>query len=152
MDSNSICLEFKGQILPDLIKIWRFNIPIQPYIPSVRICYKCDSIGHMSKACDKEEKCLNCGKVHIISKENRCTAQKYCINCGCHFTLDKRCSAYIRHSNILKIMAINNISFSEARKLVNGLSNNLLHSSHLLNPSSLYCRLNISRIFLNPRI
>lgn len=46
-------------------------------------------------------------------------------------------SGIYRHSNILKIMTTNDISFSETKKLVDGLSSNSPHLLHSFNLSSI---------------
>lgn len=89
-NSGTVCVEFKGSNLPESIYMWRIRVAVHPYIPMVRICFKCGRIGHIGRTCDSEERCLTCSEAHVLSKEERCTANKKCINCeGYHTTLDK---------------------------------------------------------------
>lgn len=62
---------------------------------------------------------VTCSESHNISKEERCTSTKKCINChGEHSILDKSCPKFVRHAAIIILIAVDNISFSEARRLV----------------------------------
>lgn len=80
-NSQSVCLEFRGEKLPDSIHILRTINPVVPYVSSVRLCFKCGRIGDISKLCERPERCLTCGKEHIIQKGNKCEQPANCINC-----------------------------------------------------------------------
>lgn len=122
-ESNTVCVEFKENTLPEYNKIWRVRISVLPYIPSVRICYKCRRIGHIGRTCENDVRCLVCGESHQVSKEEKCTSAKKCINCqGEHSTLDRSCPSIIRHPAIVRLMVLDNISFSEARRQVDNPS------------------------------
>lgn len=117
IESETVCLEFSGQHLPEAIKIWKAGIRVKPFIPSVRMCYVCGKIGHISKVCTNPRRCLDCGQNHEIVKDIRCQEPKKCINCqGDHFTMDGRsCPKILLQKAILREMALNNISFLEAK-------------------------------------
>lgn len=120
INSQSVCIEFKGQNLPQDIKIWRAKVPVSIYIPQVR-CFRCGRIGHISKGCEAQQRCLICSEAYQIEKDKdkRCTKEKKCINCsGDHSTLDRICPKFQVSAEINKTMALDNISFIEARKTV----------------------------------
>lgn len=81
-DSQVICLELRGEILSDKMIILKTVNPVFPYVSSVRRCFKCGQIGHISKYCEKSEACLTCAGPHVSSKESPCSLPKKCINCG----------------------------------------------------------------------
>lgn len=118
-DSGTMVIEFKGQSLPDNLIIWRSVIRVSSYVPAVRFCFKCGLMGHLSKYCNKEQKCLTCAGFH--PRDPQCALTKKCINCdGPHRTLDRECPAFIRRSDIAQIMARNNLSYLEAARLYEG--------------------------------
>lgn len=86
----------------------------------IRMCYCCGEFGHTSKFCTREEKCLVCAGSH--SRNPKCEAPFSCINCkGPHKTLDRRCPIYLQNVDIMRRMAHDNLSYLEARRVVEGL-------------------------------
>lgn len=92
-ESQSICIEFLVQNLPEKVKIWKVNLFVSPYIPPLRRCFNCGKFGHISKGCNVTQPiCLNCGVAHSLSKENMCKVSPKCINCSdSHHTLNREC-------------------------------------------------------------
>lgn len=118
-DSQTVCIELRGEVLPEKIYIYKTVNVVIPYISSVRFCYKCGLIGHISEYCEKPETCLTCAGSHSFSRESPCLLTKKCINCkGPHSSLDRSCPKYKKHAEIAMVMAYNNLPFLEARKLV----------------------------------
>lgn len=122
--SQSICVEIKGNIIPEQVYMWRCRLKTSLFIPTVRICFKCGKIGHISRTCEEEERCIICAGAHSSSKDNRCTNPSKCLNCeGDHSALNKDCPRYKQQESILRVMATDNVSFAEARRLVSKSSN-----------------------------
>lgn len=137
-NSSTVCVEFKGYTIPENIKIWRVIVTVHPFIPTVRIYFKCGRIGHIARTCDSEARCLTCSENHTLSKEERCTNNNKCINCGGNHTiLNKSCPKLKRHNAIIRIMALDNISFSEARRIVDNSTWEGQENINLQNPGYL---------------
>jgi hypothetical protein len=41
VDSKSVCLDFKSQSLPNEVVAWNAILKIMPFIPAIKLCYKC---------------------------------------------------------------------------------------------------------------
>ncbi|XP_036146456.1 uncharacterized protein LOC118648143 [Monomorium pharaonis] len=117
-DSENICVQKMGEDIPESLLIMRTINTVTPYISSVRLCYKCGYFGHISKYCERNPRCLQCGESdHQSSKDQPCQKEKKCINCsGSHSTTDRECPLYVRNAEIARVMAYDNLF--EAKTLV----------------------------------
>lgn len=119
VDSSSVCIEFKHDLLPEKISIWKILTPVSVYVPAVKLCFKCGQLGHISKTCSRPEICLNCSNNHPKEKDKPCNEKSKCVNCGQdHKVFDRNCPALKRKREITSIMAHKNIPFFEARRLI----------------------------------
>lgn len=57
-DSQTVCIELRGEVLSEKIFVLRTVNPVTPYVSAVRICFRCGCIGHISKYCEKPEACF----------------------------------------------------------------------------------------------
>ncbi|XP_039305874.1 uncharacterized protein LOC113003760 [Solenopsis invicta] len=129
-DSEEVCMELRGEIIPKEMSILKLVIPVRPFIQSIRVCFKCGRIGHVSKFCENPAACLTCAGDHQ-SREEPCSAAKNCVNCGRgHNTLDRECPAYKKHQEIAKVMAYDNLPFLEAQSLVERDYDGLVRKVH----------------------
>lgn len=119
VESETVCLEVRGENIPESLMILRTVISVVPYVLRICLSYNCDLFGHVSKFCNKSTKCFACAEEHSSFRESSCKATtKTCINCGGnHVTADKTCPIQW-HREITRVMAYNNLSYFEARRLV----------------------------------
>lgn len=116
-----VVVAFLGSTLPANIQINLTNFPVEPYIHPVVQCYSCLRYGHTSRMCKGSNRCKGCGGDHHIDE---CDEEVCCIHCNSkdHTATSRACPEYKKQMNIKKTMALENVSFVEARKLVNNPS------------------------------
>ncbi|XP_048256961.1 uncharacterized protein LOC125382710 [Haliotis rufescens] len=114
--TTTYLLTFACPKVPTSIKAGYFNIGVDVYIPNPLRCFKCQKFGHGAKSCDKSPVCSRCSKSHDSAD---CTDVIHCANCsGEHLSSSKSCPFYLKQSQLLKIKYTNNVSFSDAMKLL----------------------------------
>ena len=116
--SETVLLTFEGQNLPKNLFIFNVRTNVEAYVQKPRQCYSCFKFGHTSVMCKSPNKlCIMCGH---NEHEKECAAPTpCCANCkGPHKSIDSQCPAYQERMKINTIMAFDNISFVEARKLL----------------------------------
>ena len=87
-------------------------------MPGPLRCRRCRGCGHHEDRCSKDPICSKCGQMAEHS-ESRCTNELHCVNCGEKHSADsKECRIWHKEKEILRIKFTRNISFFEARKLV----------------------------------
>jgi len=115
--THHILITTEGNELPKMIKIYNglTAVRIRSFVEPVKQCYNCYRFGHLKATCRIEKLCLICGdKFHGI-----CNKEAKCINCGKnHKATNKICSTIIYNMNLKKIMAERNISIQEAKTLL----------------------------------
>jgi|GEM_PF-5291018 len=114
--SKSVVLTFSGQMLPSEVYIRRVKVKVEPYMILPVICYNCFKIGHTSSICKSNAKCSMCAEI----KHGSCTSDiPTCSNCkGDHISTNKKCPVYCKEYEVRRLMAYENISMGDARKLV----------------------------------
>lgn len=105
----------------------------------IKICYKCDLIGHIEELA-KMKKNVSLAVSPDRVEKGKCNANKRCINCqDDHVTLDRSCPKIMRHTAIIKTMALENISFAEARRKIDNLpKHNAEENCYLIKTSGSY--------------
>ena len=95
-----------------------FRVNVEVYIPNPLRCHNCQKYGHHEDRCSKDPICSKCGQIAEHS-ESRCTNELHCVNCGEKHNADsKECRIWHKEKEILRIKLTRNISFVEARELV----------------------------------
>ncbi|XP_071114711.1 uncharacterized protein [Haliotis cracherodii] len=118
--SNTYLLTFALSGLPKSIEAGYLNIGVEVYVPNPLRCFTCQKFGHGSKSCNHSVVCQPCGEGH---DNTNCTADVKCANCkGTHLASSKLCPEWLKQSKILKLKHENNISFYEAKKLIENQS------------------------------
>ncbi|XP_055936811.1 uncharacterized protein LOC129966414 [Argiope bruennichi] len=118
--TQHVVLTFQTPVLPKSIKGGYINCKIRPYIPYPLRCFKCQRYGHSQTSCRNNENI--CGKCAESGHEmNACTSDILkCVNCsGSHEAFSKSCPKWILEKKIIFLKIKKNITFPEARKMVN---------------------------------
>ena len=134
--TNTFILTFNNSTLPSSIKIAWFNVAVEPYIPNPLRCFNCQRFGHHKDKCKCKLVCARCGgESH---EADGCTKNINCFNCkGEHFASAKTCPKWISEKEIQTIKFTKNISYPEARKIVEGRTPSGLSYAAVARPSVL---------------
>ncbi|XP_076298089.1 uncharacterized protein LOC143217564 [Lasioglossum baleicum] len=115
-ESKSILIKFQGDSLPTklLIGYGHVWIRIEPFVESVKQCYKCLRFGHTQTKCKSQKRrCFICTE----ESHGSCVKNPKCLNCGeDHISTSKDCKIKQKERFIKKIMAYKNISYKVARE------------------------------------
>ncbi|GBN43431.1 hypothetical protein AVEN_119220-1 [Araneus ventricosus] len=117
--TKHLILTFKTPVLPKSVKIAYINCNVKRYIPNPLRCFKCHRFGHTLTACRSKQNCARCSLPDHDSNNCSSTTPK-CYNCtGEHPAYFKSCPRYKHKKEIQTVKITKNISFPEARKIVN---------------------------------
>lgn len=117
-DTYSVVLTFRCRNRPEKVHVDRTILYTSVYVLQIRQCFKCGQVGHSKKFCKNIEKCLICNEERH-PEGVKCSKSPKCVNCsGPHRSLDKNCTKIIKAREINEVMANNNVSFFEAKKIV----------------------------------
>ena len=117
-DTNTFVFTFNTIVLPKTVKVAYFRVNVEVYVPNPLRCHNCQKYGHHEDRCSKDPICSKCGQTgeHL---ESRCSNELHCVNCGEKHSADsKECRIWHKEKEILRLKFTRNISFVEARKLV----------------------------------
>ena len=118
-DTNTFVFTFNTSVLPKQLKVAFLRVSVDPYIPNPLRCYACQVFGHHENKCHREEICANCGQPKHSADETDCKRPAKRFNCNeDHPANSKQCQAWQTEKEILKVKYTRNISFPEARKIV----------------------------------
>ncbi len=116
-DTNTIILTFNKPTVPKVVKVGFLQVKVDVYIPNPLRCYKCQKYGHHESRCSRNQICGRCGD--SSHQEAECRATPHCVNCGKeHHANSKDCDTWKQEKEIQRIKYTSNISYPEARKLV----------------------------------
>ena len=117
-DINTFVFTFNTPVLPTTIKIAFFRVNVDVYIPNPLRCFQCQQYGHHEDKCKNHPVCSKCGEP-AIHYETLCKNPTKCVNCGeSHTANSKECKVWLKEKEKLRVKFTRNISFPEARKIV----------------------------------
>jgi len=121
LPSRTLCVKFAGQFLPHYVSICNCIYPVAPFVPKARICFSCFRVGHMSKSCKSQPRCIYCGNDKHREDED-CSLKSslpVCINCkGAHLPTSHECVVVIKYKKALSLASTENIPLAEAKRRV----------------------------------
>ena len=112
--------------LPENICLLYRRFAITPFIEKPWQCYKCQSFGHSAKNCSNRDRCVVCAGPHNIKDcEVREGNARKCVNCGENHTASYGgCSKIVQERKIQHVRAFQNLSYSDAAKMVKNKNSN----------------------------
>ena len=117
-DTNTFVFTFNTPVLPSTIKIAFLRVNVEVYIPNPLRCFNCQQYGHHEDRCKNHPVCTKCGE-QAKHHESLCKNPTKCANCGeTHDANSKECKIWQKEKEILRVKFTRNISFPEARKIV----------------------------------
>ena len=117
-NTNTFVFTFSTLNLPSTIKIAFLRVGVEVYIPNPLRCFSCQQYGHYEDGCKNHPVCSNCGEP-AIHHETLCKSPAKCANCGeGHNANSKECKIWHKEKEILRVKFTRNVSFPEARKIV----------------------------------
>ena len=111
--TNTLVFTFNTPTLPKTVKVAYFRVSVEIYIPNPLRCHSCQRYGHHENRCTKDPICANCGEPANHTEQNCGNAP----NCA-HSANSKECQVWHKEKEILTVKFTRNISFPEARKIV----------------------------------
>ncbi|GBM64978.1 hypothetical protein AVEN_251011-1 [Araneus ventricosus] len=117
--TKHLILTFNTPVLPKSVKIAYIHCNVKHYIPNPLRGFKCQRFGHTLTACRSKQNCARCSLPDHDSNNCSSTTPK-CYNCtGDHPAYFKSCPRYKHEKEIQTVKITKDISFPEARKIVN---------------------------------
>ena len=117
VDTDTFLITFGLPTLPQSIKLAYLRIPVEMHIPNPLRCFVCQRFGHHKFNCRRKLTCARC--VTEGHDDTSCEASPSCINCGeAHNAYSKDCPRWKKEKEIQRIKCLRNVSFPEARKIV----------------------------------
>ena len=114
--SNTLIMTFGTPQLPTEVKIGYMKERVKLYIPSPRICFKCQDYGHTKNTCTHSQKCARCGKVGHEYKDCQEPEPK-CLHCQqAHASSDRTCPKWILEKKVMEVKLKNNMTFMKQRR------------------------------------
>ena len=124
INTNTYIFTFNLSIAPKELKLGYNLLKVSPYVPNPLRCYNCQKFGHHESKCLKPPVCKMCGESGSDHVELTCTNQITCTNCkGNHPSESRDCLVWKREREVNQVKYTNNISFPEARKIVQNQNN-----------------------------
>ncbi|XP_055932960.1 uncharacterized protein LOC129962982 [Argiope bruennichi] len=117
LPTKHLILTFNSPKLPETIKAGYMKLPVKPFIPNPLRCFNCQRFCHSKANCRGTLTCARCAVAGHESSE--CTSNEKCVNCrGEHTSYSRSCPKWKLEKEIVTTKVKNNITFPEAKRLV----------------------------------
>lgn len=114
--TSSFIVHVKSTNPPSRLKIGYISVLTRPYYPRPLRCFNCLQFGHVGRECKAKKSCRKCGEEY---HGDVCENEENCVNCkGKHNALSNECEKFKMQVKITKMKVDKNISFWEAKKLI----------------------------------
>ena len=119
INTNTYIFTFDTPTIPTELKIGYNIAKVEVYVPNPLRCFGCQRFGHHEDKCNNKPTCRKCGMYDSDHSEYNCARDVRCSNCqGQHTADSKDCPVWQREKEIMRVKYTQNISFPEARKIV----------------------------------
>lgn len=138
IQTNTYILTFDTPTIPKELKIGYLIEKVEQYIPTPLRCHKCHKYGHHQDVCRGMKICGKCSERGPIHTEDECQNDEKCPNCNeNHPAYSKTCKIYQKEKEITEVKHKRNISYPEARKIVESYlkSNTYAEATQKTSPS-----------------
>ena len=128
IETNTLLLTFNSITVPKSLKIFYRIVPVDVYVPNPLRCFNCQSFGHYEDKCpaDPGSVCANCGADGHSHHTSACKNSAKCVNCGkAHVSRSNQCEIWKKEKEIMKIKVTKNITYLEAKKVLESQSTDL---------------------------
>ena len=116
VETNIYILTFNSPNIPNEVRIGYQKLNIETYIPNPLRCHNCQKFGHHKDKCTRSPVCERCGE---NDSHTNCQNDPKCANCKQnHHASSKNCNIWKKEKDINQIKYTKNITFPEARKLI----------------------------------
>jgi hypothetical protein len=120
--TNTFIITINKPTLPKFIKAAYMKIAVEPYIPNPLRCFNCQKFGHGKSNCKHQAVCAKCGQEG--HDDVSCKHPPHCVNCsGAHASYSRDCPTWTKQRAITTIKFEKNISFYEAKQIVDKQEN-----------------------------
>ena len=128
IETNTLLLTFNSITVPKSLKIFYRIVPVDVYVPNPLRCFNCQRFGHHEDKCpaDPGSVCANCGADDHSHHTSACKNSAKCVNCGkAHVSRSNQCEIWKKEKEIMKIKVTKNITYLEAKKVLESQSTDL---------------------------
>lgn len=118
VESTAVRMKLRASNVPHYVYLWKCRLAMTPFIPNIRQYFNCGQLSHSKKFCTNTPKCLNCGQ-DSHGDGVSCPSPMCCLNCGGeHRALARICPEVIFKKKTTELMAVENIDYNSAKKIV----------------------------------
>nr|XP_042906831.1 uncharacterized protein LOC107454683 [Parasteatoda tepidariorum] len=115
--TKHLILTFASPTVPSAVKLAWYNCPVRPYVPNPLRCFQCQRFGHSKASCRGTPVCARCSTPG--HSDTSCELQPLCVNCkGAHEAYSRSCPRWSEEKEIQSVKVLQNLTFSEARRIV----------------------------------